>query len=131
MKVGRTTLTRALATRLTDPKLAEETAAYLLSEHRVGELESLGRDLEQYRADHQSIIEVTAVSARPLDSQSLDEIQATIQRAYPEAQRIIIIERIDANLIGGVRLELANQLIDLSIRAKLNKFKQLTVAGKD
>jgi F0F1-type ATP synthase delta subunit len=34
-------------------------------------------------------------------------------------------------VIGGVRLSLANQQLDLSVESKLNKFKQLTAAGKE
>jgi len=35
-------------------------------------------------------------------------------------------ERIDPDVIGGIRLELANQQLDVSIRSRLNKFIQLT-----
>lgn len=128
-KVGRTVLTRTLSKRLSDPKIAQEIAAYLIAEKRTQELDSLVRDLAQYRADHENIVEVEAVSAHPLDIAAKAQIKAKITALYPAVKQIIITERHDPEALGGVRLELANQQLDLSARAKLNRFKQLTSKG--
>lgn len=107
--------------------LSQEIAAYLLAEGRTGELDSILRDVMQYRADN-GIVEVTAVDAYPLSSPIRNDITTLIKSLFPTAKQIIISEEIDSKVIGGVRLELANQQLDLSIRSKLNRFKQLTVA---
>lgn len=128
MKTPRTRIANAVTKRLgsTDEKtLSQEVAAYLLSENRVGELDSLLRDVMQQRADT-GVVEVVAVSAYPLSDTVRTDIKANIKAAYPGAKNIIISEEIDPSLVGGVRLELANQQLDLSVRAKLNKFKQVT-----
>jgi F0F1-type ATP synthase delta subunit len=111
------------------PRFAQEIAAYLLSQHRTSQLESLLRDMMQYRADH-GIVEVIATSAHPLDAPGKADIEAQVRQLYPEAMRVIITTEHDASVVGGVRLQLANQQLDLSVRAKLNRFKQLT-AGKE
>jgi F0F1-type ATP synthase delta subunit len=110
-------------------QLGEETAAYLLAEGRTGELDSLLRDVMQYRADN-GIVEVVAVSARQLNDKARRNVEAQVRELYPGAKQITISEQLDQSVIGGVRLELANQQLDLSIRSKLNKFKQLTTAGE-
>lgn len=107
--------------------LSQEIAAYLLTEGRTGELDSILRDVMQYRADN-GIVEVVAVDARPLSEAVRLEITSVVRGFYPAAKQIIISEELDASVIGGVRLELANQQLDLSIRSKLNRFKQLTAA---
>lgn len=131
MKVGRSRIAQALEERLASgtsaAKVAKETAAYLLAEGRVGELDSLMRDIEQLRAD-KGIIEVQARSAFPLSTGSKADIKTRIKKAYPSAKTIIIDERLDPEVIAGVRLELANEQLDLSIENKLNRFKQLTAA---
>lgn len=129
-KVGRTILTKTLASRLDEPKIATEIAAYLIAERRTAELDSLVRDLAQYRADVDGIVEVEAVSAHPLDASAKADIKAKLKSVYPAAKQIIITEQHDATVLGGVRLELANQQLDVSARAKLNRFKQLTSAGE-
>jgi F0F1-type ATP synthase delta subunit len=130
-KVGRTVLTKTLAAQLSEPNIAEEIAAYLIAEKRTAELDSLVRDLAQYRADNEGTVEVEAVSAHPIDSAAKAQIKTKVSTLYPSAKQIIITERHDPEVLGGIRLELANQQLDLSARAKLNRFKQLTAVGEN
>jgi F-type H+-transporting ATPase subunit delta len=129
VKISRTTLARTLASKLGDARLAQETAAYLISERRTHELESLLRDLQQYQADHTGRVEVVARSAHPLTGDEKTQVERMIKTVYPSSTKVIISENIDTDVLGGVRLELANQQLDLSIRTKLNRFKQLTAVG--
>lgn len=131
-KLPRHELAKVLAERLLnlpEKQLAAEVAAYLLAEHRTGELDSLLRDIMQYRADH-GVVEVLAVSAHDLGANVRRDIEARVRKLYPAARTIIISEQRDESLIGGVRIELANEQLDLSIRATLNRFKQLTTVGE-
>lgn len=108
-------------------RFSKEVAAYLLTEGRTNELDSLLRDIMQYRADH-GIVEVIAVSAHELDNKMQRDIEAQVRGLYPAARKIIISPQHDETVIGGVRLVLANEQLDLSIRSKLNKFKKFTEA---
>jgi F-type H+-transporting ATPase subunit delta len=116
--------------RINVKSFSDEIAAYLLVEGRTNELDSLLRDIMQYRAD-KGIVEVIAVSAHKLTDKVTRDIEAQIRELFPHAKQIIITEEIDETVIGGVRLELANQQLDLSVRAKLNNFKQLTATGRN
>lgn len=111
-------------------KLAEEIAAYLLETGRTGELDSLLRDVMQLRAE-QGVVEVTASSAHALDARDIADVEAQARELYPAARTIIVSQQHNPDIIGGVRLELANRQLDLSVRARLNKFKQLVNAGKE
>ncbi|CAN5365337.1 hypothetical protein BH09PAT4_BH09PAT4_05200 [soil metagenome] len=133
MKTPRTRIARTIAKRTlktgADGAYAREVAAYLLSEGRVGELNSLLRDVQADWAND-GYVEVLAASAHPLTASVRADIQAQIAMLYPNAKQIIVTEVPDPEVVGGVRLSLANQQLDLSVEAKLNKFKQLT-AGKE
>ena len=128
---------------------ARELAAYLLAERRVGELDSLLRDVQAAWAD-KGYVEVLARSAHPLTAEVktditervralypqaekivVTEIAAQVQSLYPDATKVVVTEVADASVVGGVQISLANQQLDLSVEAKLNKFKQLTGAGKE
>ncbi len=130
-KLARSRLAAVLVDKIDNPKsndnLAEHVAAYLLSEGRSGELDSLMRDCIQIRADS-GTVEVMAHTSHDLTDSVRKDIQAKIQSMFPDAKQIIISEIHDHDVVGGVRLELANQQLDLSVRAKLNRFKQLTIA---
>lgn len=106
---------------------SRSVAAYLLDTGRTGELNSLLRDVMQKRAGC-GIVEVAAVSAHKLSDSVKEEILGLIKEIRPEAKQIIISEVHDPELIGGVRLELPNQQLDLTVRGKLNRFKQLTMS---
>lgn len=131
MKTPRYQLAAVLAERslgsVNEQTFAEEIAAYLLDEGRIGELDSLLRDVWQYRSDH-GIVEVLAHSAHELTPDIRADIEREVRRVNPGAKKIIVTEVIEANVVGGVRLEFANEQLDLSVRAKLNRFKQLTSA---
>lgn len=133
MKAPRTRISSVIADRTlakgSIKELAREVAAYLLAENRIGELDSILRDVQAdwATAGH---VEVLARSAHTLDAGVRANITKQVKTIYPNAKQIIVTEVPDPQVIGGVRLGLANQQLDLSVEAKLNKFKQLT-AGKE
>lgn len=132
MKQPRTKLAHAIATKAvkgSDKSLSRQVAAYLLAERRVSDLDSVLRDIqaEWAEAGH---VEVEARSAHPLTPSIRTEIERRVKSLYPQAKKIIITETPDSQIIGGVRLNLPSRQLDLSVEAKLNKFKQLT-KGKD
>jgi F0F1-type ATP synthase delta subunit len=129
MKTPRNRISSTIADRTlksgSSAKLAKEVAAYLLSENRVGELDSVLRDVQADWAKA-GYVEVLASSAHPLSADVRANITKQVKGLYPDAKQVIVTEVPDLTVIGGVRLSLANQQLDLSVRAKLNKFKQLT-----
>ena len=130
MKQSRQPLAKIMAQRTAtanSKQLAEDIAGYLLAEKRTADLDSLMRDIQQIRTD-QGIVEVNAITSHELSSNSITEIKSTIKKNYPNAKTIIVNPVIDPDIVGGVRLTLANEQLDLSVRSKLNKFKQLTTA---
>jgi F0F1-type ATP synthase delta subunit len=133
MKTSRLTLAEIIGAKSMKPtgqkRLSRETAAYLLGNSRTNELDSLLRDVWQYWAEH-GYVEVIASSAFSLSAKVQADIRRQIRALYPQAKQIIITERRDPEVVGGVRLELPNQQLDLSLRAKLNEFRQLTTGDQ-
>ena len=130
-KIPRHEIAKVLAERtlgrVNAAALSNEVAAYLLAEGRTAELEPLLRDVMQYRAEH-GIVEVIAVSTHPLSAGVHSDITVQVKKVFPGAKQIIVSEELQPELVGGVRLEFPNQQLDLSVRAKLSRFKQLTTA---
>ncbi len=110
--------------------LAHEIAAYLLIEGRTHELEPLLRDVMQYRQDH-GVLEAVAVSAHELNDTVRDDIKSLLGKSYPEAKTVIVDEKQDPSVIGGLQINLANEQLDLSIEAKLSTFKRLVEGVKE
>lgn len=111
-------------------RLGKEVAAYLMSENRLTELDSILRDVQQDWAND-GVVEVIAVSAFDISTKVESDIKAEVRKLYPNAKRIIISHQFDENVIAGIRLEFANQQLDLTVESKLNKFKQLSTSRKE
>ena len=109
---------------------ARELAAYLLREGRIDELDSLLRDIQADWAT-KGYVEVLARCAYPLTDTVKHDIEQRVRPFFPTANKIVVTEVIDSEVIGGVQIQLADRQLDLSVEAKLNTFKQLTGAGKD
>lgn len=134
MKAPRTRLAKLIAERTLrqgpSKRFDKEVAAYLLSEGRISELDSLLRDVQADWAEA-GHVEVVARSAYPLSVAVKADIRREVKKVHPAAQQIVINEVIDPDMVGGVRLNLPNRQLDLSIRTKLNRFKQSVTAGKE
>lgn len=110
--------------------LAREIAAYLLDTKQVHDLDSLIRDIMEYRAQH-GIVEAVAVSANDLSNETVAELEAILKHEHPKAKKVHVITKQDSSVVGGVRLEMANEELDLTIRDKIDMFKRLTAEIKD
>ena len=103
--------------------LAQSVAAYLLEEHRVSDLDSLMRDVQKAWAKL-GYIDVLARVARPLPKQVYSELAIPFKTYYPQAQQVIVTAVVDSKVIGGAKLELAEQRLDISIARRLHRFKK-------
>lgn len=134
MKTSRTRIAKVVAEQTlkagNSKAYSKQVAAYLLSERRVRELDSLLRDVRVDWAED-GYVEVLASSSHPLSSDAKATITKEAKNVFPAAKQIVVTEVHDPAIIGGVKLSLANQQLDMSVEAKLNQFKQLTAAGKE
>ena len=111
-------------------ELAREVAAYLLDTRETADLESLIRDIMEFRANH-GIVEAVAVSAHELNNEIVRDIKRILKVEYPRAKSITVTNRLDPSVVGGVRVELANKQLDLTVREKIDTFKRLTAEIKE
>ena len=129
MKVPRHLLAEAIAKKtfhMTDGKLlAREIAAYLLAERRTSEIESILRDIMQYRTDH-GVLEAEVVTAHEVTEHVMTEVKQLLRTAYPNTKSVHLATRLDPTIIGGLRVDMANEQLDMSVSSKLATFKRIT-----
>lgn len=130
MKAPRTAIAKVLADHAAKPdfdakKFSRAVAKYLMDENRTSELNSVLRDVIRERAER-GMLEVTAISAHELSDSEKASIRDLGKALRPQTQKTIIDENHDPAVIGGIRLEFPDKLLDRTVRAKLNRFSQLT-----
>ena len=126
MKVSRRDLARMVAKKaaVKQPSRAWLTAlaAYLLQTNRVSELAPMLRDVRREWAAS-GRLDVTATSAHPLSPPAKQDIRAAAKHLYPRAKQLVITPTIDPSLIGGVKLDIVDYEIDISVRRRLERFR--------
>lgn len=86
---------------------------------RKGELRSVIRAFRRLAAEHRGETTAEVVTARPLSD---DQLAALRQQLRTRAGRDVNIEAtVDQNILGGIVVKLGSQMIDASIRTKLNR----------
>ncbi len=132
MKVPRHILAEAIAQRTLQVKdaglLAKEIAAYLLAEHRTGELEPILRDIMQYRLSH-GVLEAEVVTAHDVTADVLKQVKQILRATHPSADTVHLAKRQDPSVVGGLRVDMANEQLDLSVSNRLSTFKRLISEG--
>lgn len=99
-------------------KVSTALAAYLVQERRSGELDQIMREVTRLRAAKTGVTEVTLTSAFPLK----DSVKKALTAQFGKT---INNEVIDTSVLGGVRVETNADLLDLTVRSRLNRLKTL------
>ena len=102
-------------------KLAKNIAEYLLDSRKASELESVLRDVVNLRAAN-GFVEVDAYSTHKLSDSAIKDIKTTVKNHYDNTKTVVVNNLIDEDLVGGVKLYIGSDRLDLSIKNKLNKF---------
>ena len=101
--------------------ITNQVAAYLVEERRTSEAELIVRDTESALAAR-GVIVADVASAHELGA----DAQAAIEKflvASRGATRIELRTELDADLLGGVRINTADEQLDTTLRGRLNKLK--------
>lgn len=108
-----------LSDKKSESALAEAVARYLVHERRSHELDAIMREVAKQRRAKTGLVEVTLTSAFPLSKSVKNELVKIL-----EANKTIVNEVTDDDVLGGVRMETSEKLLDLSVRNRLQKLKE-------
>ena len=111
---------RRIMNRETDAAITE-LAAYLVDTNRTREAALVVRDIEMELADN-GIVIAKVTTAHPLTEQLRRQIIALMN-----AQTVYLDETVDQTVIGGVKIDMPGKEYDATVRAKLNKLKEMTL----
>ena len=131
-KTPRDEIARAIVQKLNSTQdtqtVVQEIAAYLVTEGRESELESIMRDVMAER-EQDGVVEADVRVAHELSAETLAEFAEVVRAEFPAAQTVVLGQTTDSAMVGGARITTAHEQLDLSIRGKLDIFKRLTHRG--
>jgi F-type H+-transporting ATPase subunit delta len=123
--VGRDEAVKAVAATATVMQLDTITANFLgvlAKNRRLGQLPGVIRAFNTLSARHRGELTAEIVSAHALDD---DQVDALKQKLRTRMGRDITVDlRVDPAILGGLVVKIESQMIDGSIRTKLNNLAQ-------
>jgi len=109
----------ALATELALDPITSNFLGVLAKNGRKGELRSIIRAFRRLAAEHRGETTAEIVTAYPLKD---DQVAALKSQLRTRAGRDVNLDTsVDPNILGGIVVKLGSQMIDSSIRTKLNR----------
>ena len=98
-----------------------QVAAFLADTRRTGEADLIVRDTESALAAR-GVVVADIASANELSQDARSAVEAFLKTAK-SASRVALRTHTDPSLIGGVRVDTADERLDATLRARLNKLK--------
>jgi len=94
-----------------------------------GRLSALPEVARQFRALKNAVsgsTEATVYSAFPMDGATTAEVSTVLERRF--GRRLGVKVEIDASLIGGIRAVVGDEVLDTSVKARLEQMKVALIA---
>jgi F-type H+-transporting ATPase subunit delta len=109
--------------------LSPAVANFLRTVLDNGRLAALPLMAEQFQSlvrARQGVSEATVYSAFPVDAAQLADIQGALEKRFGRKLKLQV--QVDAELIGGVRVVVGDEVLDTSVKARLERMKSALVA---
>jgi len=113
---------RALTPTLGVDPITAKFLGVLADNGRLRELKPVIKTFRQLAARHRGETTAEVTSARPLDDEQVSRLKSNLKDRL--GRNVAIDAKVDPNILGGIIVRHGSQMIDASIRTKLNSLAQ-------
>lgn len=99
-------------------KLASRLAAVLIETGRRGQVDLLLSDIDQQLEDRGLVAKARATVVYPLEAKLKAKLAEVVKKATG-AKQVVLVEQLDKDMLGGIRIETANHTWDKTARREL------------
>jgi F-type H+-transporting ATPase subunit delta len=111
-----------IAGRMNVSDIAKNTLRLLARKRRLAALPDIARQLARLVDEDQNVLRAEVTSAGPLAADYLDKLAAELSKAT--GRKVVVSHKQDKSLIGGVVTKIGDRVIDGSVRARLDGFRE-------
>ncbi len=98
----------------------------LISKRREPLLDNVVAEFDRYRDRHEGRVKASVTTARKLDADLVKALSAALEQRTKKS--VDLEERIDPNVLGGIRVNLGDAVLDGTIRRGLQDMRRSLVA---
>lgn len=96
---------------------ARNLITLMIENKRVQVLPQVSFLFEQLKAQHEGALDARIVSAFELESEQLSKLVSELEQKFKRKIEAKVI--VDSDLIGGIKVEIGDEVLDASVRGKL------------
>ena len=104
-------------------QILSNAVEFLAKKNLLGKAPEILKHLKQVEHADQNIVTAKVLSKEKLPKHSRDDIEHSLKRRY-KAREIILETEEDKSLIGGIRIEAQDEVIDISLKNQLNQLQK-------
>ena len=118
--------TLAAAAKLTLDAKAQNFVQILIDNKRLAALPEIAVQFRALKNAGAGVSDAQIFSAFPLEGQALAETAAVLEQRF--ARKLSASVTVDAELIGGIRVVVGDEVLDTSVKARLEQMKTALLA---
>ena len=104
-----------------DP-LSTNMLGVLAANRRLDQIQAVIRAFSTLASDHRGEITAEVTSAHPLDDKQIDALKAQLKKRV--GSDVSVSTAVDSSILGGLVVQIGSQMIDSSIKTRLNTLSQ-------
>ncbi len=127
-KISTSNIAKALYASLKDKSGSELDQAvknaveFLAKKNLIGKAPEILKKIAKIQNTDLNIVSAKIISKDLLQTQATDDIKSALKKRY-KVDDVVLDFKEDKTLIGGIRIEAKDEVIDLSLKNKLNKLQ--------
>lgn len=98
----------------------------VVANNRLTVLPEIAAQFHALKNANDGSADVEITSAFPLEGSQLNELVATLERKF--GKKLVPSVKVDASLIGGVTVKVGDEMLDTSVRARLESMRHALTA---
>jgi ATP synthase F1 delta subunit len=130
--VGESELKDAVATIVKEGKFSSVTRSLmdvLVESNKLKDVHKIGKAYDELMMARNGEVPALVTSAEELSKGDLKAVEGALQARLGKGQKLLLKTQVDPTIVGGLVVELGNEMADLSARSSLTKM-ELTLSSK-
>lgn len=108
--------------------LMMDCAKLIAGKHLLDKSEQILSELEKIIDKEYGVTRAIATSKTKLSTKMKDEVQDFIKKRY-KTKEVILELKEDPNTLGGIKIEIGDEIIDTTLRARLNQLQNYLITN--
>lgn len=108
--------------------IIESSSIFIRDHNLLGRKEEILNALEDIINKKNGVVKVRVSTSNNLDQKVKNEIDQFVKKRY-KAKKVIIENKVIPSLLGGIRIEIGDEVIDATVSNKVNQLQKFLITN--